>query len=79
MSGEDAKFVEYQIDRAGGRGEPTGMGGRWWRRRGVVVLVGGVGGGGYVTARRAEENQGSAAETHPMCRLPRTRLRAADK
>lgn len=83
MSGEDAKFVEYQIDWAGGRREPTGMGGRWWRRRGVVVLVGGLGsgggGGGYVTARRAEENQGSAAETHPMCRLPRTRLRAADK
>lgn len=53
MSGEDAKFVEYQIDRAGGRGEPTGMGGRWWRRRGVVVLVGGVGGGGGLRHREA--------------------------
>lgn len=79
-SGEDAKVVEYQNDLAGRwrrKRRMSLMGGRWWRRRGVVVLVGVE--GGYVTARRAEENQGSAAETRPMCRFPRTRLRAADK
>lgn len=61
---------ENQLGWAGDGGD----GGEWWCWWGEWV-----GGGGYVTARRAEENQGSAAETHPMCRLPRTRLRAADK
>lgn len=72
MSGEDAKLVEYQIDRAGGRREPTGMGGRWWRRRGVVVLVGGLGSGewGGVTSPRGVLKKTKAA--------PRRLIQCAD-
>lgn len=55
-SGEDAKGVGYQTDRAARcrRTRRTNwMGGRWWRRRGVVVLVGGLRRGVWLRHREA--------------------------
>lgn len=74
-SREDAKVVGYQTDQAGRCRRTMGM--NWDGREIVAAAVRGV--GGYVTARSAEENQGSAAETHPMCRSPRTLLHTAVK
>lgn len=67
-----------ELEGGGGRRDELNQDGR------EMVATAGAGGGdgvggGYVTERRAEENQDSAAETHPMFRLPRTPLGAADK